>query len=517
MSAFPGRLQALLSPGAYPHSVQSVELIETHVSWVLLTGEFAYKIKRPVRHAFVDQRSLQRRRWLCHEEFRLNQRFTPELYLGVSPITGRTRTARVEGSGRVTEYAVKLRQFPQSDQLDHLLEAGRVEPNELEAFAGDLARIHAQLPAAPPAASTQPDALPRLIHHNLQECAHAGRPLGGIRDLPALQGVLKDLVDSTHTLRVQRRAAGRVRECHGDLHTRNLVRYGGRLRAFDALEFDPALRWIDVADEISFLLADLGARGYPRHAQAFLGGYLTESGDYPACTLLPLFTAHRALVRAKITALRVSSATAGPDLDTARRQYAAYVEGARHSTMPPRPLLVLMCGLSGSGKTWLATRLAPELDAVHVRSDVERKRLAGRSALDHSASPVGRGLYSNAVSHAVYQRLSECAADTLRGGYPTIVDATFGRAEDRAPFRELARRLGVKSVIVYCHVRPGRFLRLVSSSVNDGTTTPPKRTGPCLPGKRIASSLRMCTRPPRCWKRKAPSAPWESSSQGSTH
>jgi uncharacterized protein len=452
VSAFPDRLQALLSPRAYPHAVQSVELIETHVSWVLLTGEFAYKIKRPVRHSFVDQRSLQRRRWLCQEELRLNRRFAPELYLGVSPIAGRAGAAQVEGSGRIIEYAVKMHQFPQSDELDHLLEAGRIEPNELEAFAGELARIHARLPSAPPAAdSTQPDTLTRLIQHNLEECAQAGKPLGGIRELAALQRALQALVDSTTALRAQRRAEGRVHECHGDLHTRNLVRYGGRLLAFDGLEFDAALRWIDVADEISFLLADLAAREYPRHAQAFLGGYLTESGDYQACVLLPLFKAHRALVRAKITALTARhAATGAADLDTARRQYAAYVEGARQSVTPLRPILVLMCGLSGSGKTWLAKRLAPELGAVHLRSDLERKRLAGLSALDRSASPVGQGLYSSAASLAVYQRLSECAADTLRGGYTTIVDASFGRAENRAPFRELARRAGVNSCVIYC-------------------------------------------------------------------
>jgi aminoglycoside phosphotransferase family enzyme/predicted kinase len=433
--------------------VRAVDLIETHISWVLLAGRFAYKIKRPVHYPFVDLRSAEQRRLLCHEEVRLNRRFSPELYLGVHAIHERKGEARVGGSGRIIEHALKMRRFPRSQELDALLEARRIEPAELEAFGGELARLHARLPVAHPGQHWgEPAAQIAAIKDNAAECIRAARALGHTAALRALQARLGEWADAAWPLLARRFADGRVRECHGDLHAGNIVRRGGRLLPFDCLEFDPALRWIDVADEVSFLLADLAARRLPWHAQAFLSGYLAASGDYQLCLLAPVFRAHRALVRAKVLALTaVARGTSGAAAGVVRRSYRRYVECAQQALAPQRPTLVLMSGLSGSGKTWLAQRLAPALGAVHLRSDIERKRLVGLPPAARSNSAVARGLYAREMTIAVYERLADCAADTLAGGYTTIVDATFARAEDRMRFRALALRLGVSFCIVYCH------------------------------------------------------------------
>ena len=358
----------------------------------------------------------------------------------------------MEGAGPVIEHAVKMLQFSSGAELDHLLDSSGIEPAELELFGHHLAGIHGQLPAAHAAQQQDPPGTSAsVVLRNLEECARAGQALGWTADVRALQTSLEELLASSALLRSQRLAHGRVRECHADLHARNIVRCGTRLIAFDCLEFDPALRWIDVADEIAFLLADLQVRQKPLHAQAFLAGYLTQSGDYEACALQPLYQAHRALVRATVTALSVTRGAApGGDIGAARTQYAAYMAGAQHAVAPQRPILLLMCGLSGSGKTWLARRLAPALAAVHIRSDIERKRLAELSVTDHSGSALGVGLYSRQASQSVYDRLAECATDALRGGYTAIVDATFGRAEDRARLRDVAARLGARSCLVYC-------------------------------------------------------------------
>jgi aminoglycoside phosphotransferase family enzyme/predicted kinase len=451
VSAFPGHLQALLSPRAYPHPVSRVQLVETHISWVLLTGEFAYKIKRPVHYAFVDQRSAERRRALCQEELRLNRRFAPELYLADCAVTSTAGEAHIEGSGAVIEHAVRMRQFAPANELDRLLETGTVAPDDLECFGRALADIHSHLPVARPGQGWgEPAALGALVFRNLEESAAAGRVLGAAADLQPLQSAITKQLQCTSQLRSQRLADGRVRECHGDLHARNIVRYGGRLIAFDCLEFDPALRWIDVAEEVALLLADLTARDRRPHAQAFLGGCLTASGDYQACALQPLFQAHLALVRAKIVALSAGTAAGEADRSVARGLYARYVEVARSALTPQPPSLVLMCGLSGSGKTWLAQRLTTALGAVHVRSDIERKRMAGLPAAGQSHSPVGAGLYSREASLAVYNRLAACATDALRGGYTTVVDATFALAADRSLIRELAARHARTACIVYC-------------------------------------------------------------------
>ena len=459
MSSFPDHLHALLYPRAYPHPVRAVDLIETHISWVLLTGRFAYKIKRPVQYPFIDLRRAAQRRQLCHEEVRLNRRFAPELYLGVRAIRRRQGEARIGGSGRIIEHAVGMRQFPRAQELDVLLAARGIEPAELEAFGGDLAGIHERLPVAHARQKWGRAAVQAAgIRHNAAEYVRAAQALGDTADLRALTASLEAWTAAALPLLERRFAAGRVRECHGDLHAGNIVRCGAKLLPFDCLEFDPALRWIDVADEVSFLLADLDARDRPLHAQAFLGGYLTASGDYQACLLAPVFRAHRALVRAKVMALTaLASGTAAVARQTARHCHERYVECAQRALAPQRPTLLLMCGLSGSGKTWLARRLAPALGAVHLRSDIERKRLAGLAPLARSRSAVARGLYAREVTAAVYARLAGCATDALAGGYTTIVDATFAAPGDRARFRALAAQLGLGLQIVYCHA-PRRVL-----------------------------------------------------------
>lgn len=451
----PVHLRGLLSPDAYPHPVQTPELVETHVSWVLLTGAFAYKIKRPVQYPFIDLRSAERREFFCREELRLNQRFAAELYLDVCEITCTDGEARIGGTGPVIEHAVRMHQFRREDELDRLLASGRIEARELEAFGRSLAQIHAQLPMAAPA---QPwggsDRVRALILENLEQCIQAGAPFGASDSLRALRPLLTQRLECLTLSLAQRRAAGRVRECHGDLHVRNVVRRAGRLLAFDCLEFDPAFRWIDVADEIAFLLADLDALRHPTHANAFLNGYLAEGGDYQACRVVDLYKAHRALIRAKVTALAGVGRGRNLDREEVRSQYAAYVGGAHAALASRQPLLVLMTGLSGSGKTWLARRLTPLLGAIHLRSDTERKRLATLPEIAHTASAIQQGLYAPEAKARVYEYLADCAEQVLGGGYPAIIDATFARREDRARFRNLAERLGVRLRVIYCRAAP---------------------------------------------------------------
>ncbi|HEY2339608.1 MAG TPA: AAA family ATPase [Steroidobacteraceae bacterium] len=455
MNPLPEQLQALLYPRAYPHAVRGVHLLETHISWVLLTGRFAYKIKRRVHYPFIDLRRSAQRRKLCHEEVRLNRRFAPELYLGACTVRLRHGEARIGGSGRIIEYAVRMRQFPHSKELGTLLDQRRIEPVELENFGLELAQLHARLPVAGARRRWgQPAAQVESMRRNVRESVRAAQALGkpAAAAVRAVQARLERWIGAARPLLEQRFAARHVRECHGDLHAGNIVRHGGRLTPFDCLEFDPALRWIDVADEVAFLLMDLEARERPLHAQAFLSGYLSASGDYQSCLLLPLFRAHRALVRAKIMALNAAaSGMTAIAARKARRDHERYVECAQHALAMQRPKLVLMSGLSGSGKTWVAHRLAPALHAVHLRSDIERKRLAGLPALARSGSALGKGLYGRSVTRAVYDRLAQCAADTLAGGCTTIVDATFGLSADRARFRALAAAFGIDTWIVYCH------------------------------------------------------------------
>jgi hypothetical protein len=424
---------------AYPHEVREIRLVETHISWVLLTGEFAYKIKRPVRFPFVDLRSMERRAFYCSEELRLNRRFAPELYLDTCEIREEGGSVHIGGAGQAIEHCVKMKQFVRDEELDRLLAARQIEADELACFGRELADIHERLPGVQP---TDPwgsaEQVRRGMLENLQQYEQAASR-AGLACPPELPAELNARLDALSSAIDARRTNGRVRECHGDLHTRNIVRRGSRLVAFDCMEFEPAFRWIDVAEDIALLIADLRARGFAGHALAFLTEYLTRSGDFALCRVLDLYEAHRGLTRAKVAVLERSSV-----------DHDAQIAGVREALSRKSPVLILMSGLSGSGKTWLARGLAPDLGAIHLRSDIERKRLAGLGEHADSHSQAGGGLYSTDQTERVYDHLAKCAEEVLAGGYSVIVDAAFLLRAQRRRFAELARQLSVPLQVVLC-------------------------------------------------------------------
>jgi hypothetical protein len=449
--SFPRALAGLLSAGAYPHPVRSIELLETHLSWVLLTGEYAYKIKRPVRYPFVDMRSGAVRERLCGEELRLNRRFAPELYLAVCPICELHGQAVMDGTAPAIEHAVRMRQFERTQELDVLLRSGQAEPAELEAFGVALAQIHSQLPQVqPPDPRGTAASVRAMVLANLDQARRGLAAVDRPHAIEALRARMIEQLDARAAMIAARWVAGRVRECHGDLHARNIVRLDGRLLAFDCLEFEPAFRWIDIAAELAMLLADLDWRGLPRLAHAFLGGYLSASGDYQALRVLPLYRAHCAVVRAKVAALNARYAHDATLRRAMCEELDALMDRAGRALRRRTPRLLVLCGLPGSGKTWLSQTLGVRLGAVLLRSDVERRRLAGLPATARSQAAPGAGLYAPAASAAVYEHLAQCAQDVLGGGFSAIVDASFALRADRARMAALAAQLGVQFWLIHC-------------------------------------------------------------------
>ncbi|MEO8063516.1 MAG: AAA family ATPase [Pseudomonadota bacterium] len=458
MTGLPPHLLPLLRPETYSHAVNDIRLIETHISWVLLTGEFAYKLKRPVHYPFIDLRSPARRAFCCAEEIRLNARFAPQLYLGVSRIICDGGRLRVAEQGEPLEHAVRMRQFDGDDELDRLIESGHVDTGELENFGRDLAVIHAGLPRVADSEIWGSNAgVQAQLRTNLAECRQLAVESGTEAAVAAIGETLGALLARLEPEIAARRQQDNIRECHGDLHARNIVRYQGRLVAFDCIEFEPAFRWIDVAEEIAFLWMDLRARRRADLAHAFLCSYLMQSGDFGLCRMLRLYGAHRALVRAKVAALEAGGAGQQQMRATGLAQHRDYLDGARQLLEHERPILVIMTGPSGSGKTWLARQLVPLLAAVHLSSDVERKRLAGFGATADSHSAPGGGLYTPATSRQVYEHLARCANATLAGDLPVIVDGTFAHREERTLFANLAADRGVELVVVNCQA-PRRVL-----------------------------------------------------------
>ena len=445
-AALPG---ALLDPAVYPHPAEAPALVETHASWVVLAGAYAYKFKRPVRYAFLDYSTLDRRRAACEAEVALNRRWAPTLYLDVVELAATPDGPRLGVPGTGGEPAVRMRRFAAGDELGALLASRRVCAAELAALGRAIADDHAAAPL-PDAASPfgSPATVRQALEATLATLAGADKAVGSgrRRTLAAWADAEFPLVEP---LLAARRASGRVRECHGDLHAGNVVRLDGRLVPFDGIEFSAALRTIDCAADAAFLAMDLEHHGRADLAAAFLDAWLERSGDFAAAGVLRWVLVDRALVRAKVAMLAAqrAAAAAAPEAWGQVRAYCATAE--RLATRPPG-LIVITSGLSGSGKSRLAAALVTQLPAVRLRSDVERKRLAGLAPLVRSDSPAGGGLYTRALTRRTYARLADCAGPLARAGISVLLDATYLEARERERAAAAARASLAPFAILEC-------------------------------------------------------------------
>ena len=428
-----------------------VALIETHISWVLLTGEFAYKIKKPVDLGFLDFTTLESRRHFCAEELRLNRRLAPDLYLDVVAIRGSAAAPTLEGDGAVLDYAVRMREFPQDGLLPQVLARGALTAALVDALAAEVAAFHRRIDAAP---ADGPYGVPAdVLHYAVQNFTHIRRLADFPGDAQALSGLESWTAATYAALRPrldERRRGGFIRECHGDLHLGNIALVDGRLTIFDCLEFNPELRWIDTMSEVAFLAMDLADRGRRDWSHRFASGYLEATGDYAGAAVLRFYLVYRAMVRAKVACLRALPLAAGASRTAMLDEGVGYVDLARRYAAPSTGAVVITHGLAGSGKSTLAQALVESLGAIRIRADVERKRLHGLAANDRSGSAIGADLYDADATERTYARVAEATAQVAGAGHVAIADAAFLRRTHRDRFRALAATLGVPFVIVDC-------------------------------------------------------------------
>lgn len=450
----------LLSPECFPHPADSVELVETHISWVLLAGDYAYKLKKPVDLGFLDFSTLDRRAHFCAEELRINRRLAPELYLDVVTLRRAGDRYRFGGDGELVEYAVRMRRFRQDQQLDRCLQRGDLDVADVDEIASLIGAFHESAPAAAPDSEWgTPAVVAAPAMENFVQLGPLLTQTSGGEAVRHLQQWTEDRLPVFSPAFARRRGENRVRECHGDLHLRNMARVGGRIVAFDAIEFDPALRWIDVMSDSAFLIMDLESRGRQDLAWRFLNGWLHFTGDFGGLEVLQWYLVYRHMVRAKVDAIRIDQG--GLEQDEAKRlreRIDSHLSLALRLTQPPTPVLLVTCGVSGSGKSWLAERLAQRLPAVWLRSDVERKRLFGMSPTERPSGERAKALYGPAATRKTYALLAEMADTVLGHGYSVIADATYLQREDRNTILEVAARQKVPALILACDA-PDTVLR----------------------------------------------------------
>jgi len=445
-------LAALREPACYPHAAGAVDLIETHISWVFLAGDYAYKIKKPVSLGFLDFSTLEKRHFYCEEELRLNRRTAPGLYMDVVPVAESRDGLRVGGTGKAIEFALRMRRFPQEALADSLARRGELRAAEVDAIAAAIAAFHATIPAAARDAEFgSPELVTAPALANFEQLGRLvvdpaeGARLAGLRAWTLREGArLREAFAA-------RKRGGFVRECHGDLHLGNVAFVDGRPVPFDCIEFDPKLRWIDVMNEVAFLAMDLLEHGLAAAAWRFLNAYLETTGDYAGVRVLRYYLVYRAMVRAMIACIRLHQPGAGEAAQgRANQEYGEYLALAGSLAASERRALVVMHGLSGSGKTTVAQKMSESLGAVRVRSDVERKRLHGLAAGARTHARAFGGIYAPEATRLTYERLRQVARDAVESGYGVIVDAAFLRRAEREEFRALAQELGASFLIASC-------------------------------------------------------------------
>ncbi|MDF1584339.1 MAG: AAA family ATPase [Methyloprofundus sp.] len=461
-------IKSLQNPALYPHTVDSFKLIETHISWVLLTGSYAYKIKKPVDLGFLDFSSLAQREHYCREELRLNSRLAPNIYLEVIAISGKETRPELEGMGAAIEYAVKMRQFPPDNTFDHLLLSGLLTRAHIQQTAIIIADFHAQLPSAN--ANTlfgHPASILLPVQENFSQIEQ----LVNI-DKPSILQPLKRWSAQQHaklrSIFTWRKQAGFIRECHGDLHLGNLALIENRVVPFDGIEFNPALYWIDGISEVAFLVMDLQSKQRHDLAYPFLNTYFWQTGDYSGLKLLRFYLVYRSMVRAKVEAIRAHQNASEEERQQALSRYHNYLQLAQSYTQPEPPMLIIMQGVSGSGKSWLAEQIINRYQIISLRSDVERKRL-------HKQYVISDEQYSATNRNKIYQHLLNIAKDILQANYSVLIDATFLEQQQRTLFLQLAEQCKVPFIIIHTEADQATLLKrihqrsLQADNVSDAT------------------------------------------------
>ncbi len=446
----------LLCADVYDHPVGAVTVIQTHISWVLLTGSYAYKIKKPVRLGFVDFESLEKRHHFCKREVELNSCFSSDLYVGVVAIRLYDSSLSVNGEcGQVVEYAVKMRQFQQDALFINMLEQNRLEQYHIDSLADVLSLHHRD--AGIITADSSYGSIEQIAFWNEDNLSQIESLEIGKADRKTFHGLatkVHEEFERDRSLFKYRHLHGFIRDCHGDLHLGNILWYGSNAVVFDRIEFNDELRWIDVVNDAAFVIMNLLRFSHNELAWRFLNRYLRNTGDYGGVGVLRFYVVYRALVRAKVALLSIAQTDLNSDKISLRNEYRNLVSLANGMLASKRCEMIIMCGYSGSGKTTHALEKAREIGAVVIHSDLERKRLFGIGETEKSDSSLNKGIYSAKASRKVYSSLAEGAVTAIKAGYSVVIDAAFLRSSDRDSFRKIAQKHGAGFRILLCEADP---------------------------------------------------------------
>ena len=444
----------------------NAKLIQTHISTIILSGDLAYKLKKPVDFGFLDYSTLKKRHKYCLEEVRINEGFAPELYLGVVRITGSIKNPSIGGNGRVLDYAVKMRRFSQSDQLDNIAEQGGFKTGSVDELAGLIARYHKESAVVDDKTDYgEPNRVFAPMRENFDLLQTIAVEYQLELELSSVTKWTQEQFDRLKPLLRQRKKEGFVRECHGDLHLHNIAIFKGRPVMFDAIEFNPYLNHIDIISDLAFLLMDLEYRGLHRHSCLLLNRYLEITGDYNGVRLLDFYKTYRAMVRAKVAALRIGQGLKKSERSELMHEVRKYIDLALGYTAEKEAFMAITHGYSGSGKSTFALMMVENCGALRIRSDVERMRMFKKG----DRYELSQGIYAPDATKATYRRLFELAVYVYESGYSVIADATFLKRWQRQPFLSYAIKKSIPFVVfdLQCDIKIMR--ERIEKRINENT------------------------------------------------
>lgn len=442
-------IERLSQSDFYPHSVdQPIEVLQTHISYIFLTGEYAYKIKKPLDLVFLDFSSLEKRRYYCYQELQLNQPIAPDIYLDVFPITQHNDALEFNGQGEPVEYILQMRQFPQSALFSEMEKAGKLTESLLAQLGKQVARFHQQAKTNDYISQFGAiETIKEAINENYQHTQNYIGITQTQQQFIETKAFTDQFFQTYYSLLNKRKNHHFIRECHGDLHLKNICWWQDKIQLFDRIEFNEPFRFVDVMYDVAFTVMDLQFRGCSRLATVFLNNYLEYTGDWEGVPVLPLYLTRQAYVRAKVNSLLLDDQNiAEEEKVQAKQQASQYYHLAWQYTQPQQGCLWMMSGLSGSGKTTVAREIAKQFNAIHLRSDAVRKHLAGIDIEDEGAQEI----YRPEMSNQTYDKLLELGTHLASQGWPVILDAKYDQQHFRKAVIAAANSHDLPLQIIHC-------------------------------------------------------------------
>jgi aminoglycoside phosphotransferase family enzyme/predicted kinase len=444
-------LAAFSNPGFYPHEVRTIRRVETHTAWVFLTGERAYKIKKPVNFGFLDFSTLDRRKTFCEREVQLNSEIS-DLYLGVEPITMDEKdNLKLGENGEVVEYAVVMKELPQEAMMSHLLAEDKVGYGVIDKLAKETARFHRKARTSDEITKEGSlDSVRFNWEENFSQTEDVKDVTISSEDFRFIRERIERFLREKEPAFRKRERDGYIRYCHGDLHSGNIFVHKGKIHIFDRIEFNLRFACSDTAADLAFMTMDLDFHRKRNLSDFLLDRYLDHTADYELLRFHDFFRCYRAYVRGKVIGFQLAQNPADPEAIKSRAR--AYFDLAKlyASTLSSKPQLIVSYGLPGTGKSLMASRTRNWTNAIHIRSDIVRRLLAGASLDEHHYASFGKDLYSSEMSNRVYEALKDKARTYLAQNQSLIIDATYSKQKERAELKEVGEKLEAEVHFIRC-------------------------------------------------------------------